>query len=57
MAELPWVALGLLGMTYLFFGVMVARRYFKPSCRNCIFWQHCVETRLGVDGPPPKRCF
>jgi len=57
MSGLPWVAAGLLGMTYLCFGVMVVRRYFKPSCRNCVFWQHCVEARLGIDGPPPRRCF
>lgn len=42
---------------YAVLGVSLACKARRPSCRTCLYWQHCLETELGITGKPPKRCL
>ena len=44
-------------MFYAVLCVSLVRKARKPSCRTCVFWQHCLSSRVGITDTPPKRCF
>jgi len=46
-----------LGGFYTVVAIGIFNRARRPSCRNCLYWQTCLNRRLGVSGPPPKRCL
>lgn len=49
-------AASMLGLFYTLFGIGLIRRACRPSCRECVHWQHCVELKVGVVGPAKKPC-
>jgi hypothetical protein len=56
MTDLTIFAASMLGLFYTLFGVSLIRRALRPSCRECMHWQHCVELKLGIVGPAKKTC-
>ena len=60
-ALINWAMYGV-GAFYLLFATIVARRAFQPSCRNCMFYQDCLDEQLmfaasgGEVLPNPAHC-
>ncbi|MBZ5704156.1 MAG: hypothetical protein LAN63_02295 [Acidobacteriia bacterium] len=57
MFEPTMLVLYALGAFYGVLGVCLVCKSRKPSCRSCVYWQHCLSAQLGITGTPPKRCF
>lgn len=49
-----WI-LGALGGFYALLAAPMIYRACKPSCRTCVYWQHCLSKRLGFE-KPGKKC-
>lgn len=44
-ALINWAIYGV-GAFYLLFITVIVRRAFQPSCRNCMFYQDCLDDQL-----------
>ncbi|HZQ68290.1 MAG TPA: hypothetical protein VFA68_07205 [Terriglobales bacterium] len=56
MTNFAILAASTLGLIYALFSIGLVRRACRPSCRECVHWQHCVELKLGIEGPAKKPC-
>ena len=54
--SLPLWLLSFVGAFYLAFGIIIAVRACRPSCRLCVYWQECsASAELGL--PSAARAF
>jgi uncharacterized protein (UPF0179 family) len=56
MAMSSWI-LAVLGSFYVVLGASLVFRGCKPSCRTCVYWQHCLNKQLGLQGEKHIPCI
>lgn len=57
MALSSTLILGVLGSFYAVLAGFLVYRSCKPSCRNCLHWQHCLEEQLGIEKSDHTPCM